>query len=314
MTDTDGTFITLQAGAVAVVWWHYLSMRFRFILAALAPCASVAAQDHIPVRHLGPIVATSTENVGATPSVRVTSSGTVLVGSDPKQRVWVLDSTLRIVSTIRDSTEGTASRGVTNTLVPYLGDSTLMPDVDGTALVVIDPAGKRARVMAPPRVADIYTLAPPSGGHSGVDNGGRLIYRGNPPANAGRALRAHAASGWTSWGQRHPLSGRRDSGDCEVRIRHRPRQRVSQLLPSASDRIGNCRPGHARLDPSDDLEKWPRTDSLMTSSTSQDESSNAYRFPKTALSSALDRRTTSTSLTASTGKRSSSEQTFVRPG
>jgi hypothetical protein len=151
----------------------------RYPLLLFAAVTKLAAQDAIPVRPIGRVIAVSNENVGIAPSVRATSTGAVIVGSNSRKRIWAFDSTLKHVTIIRDSSEGTASLGVSSWLIAYLGDSTLVPEADGAGLLLIDPAGRRARVMAPPRANDLYVLGSPRGGRAGLDRQGRIIYRAN---------------------------------------------------------------------------------------------------------------------------------------
>jgi hypothetical protein len=149
-------------------------------LAAIAAFGSVAsAQDKVPIRAIGPIVATSKENVGLAVTVRGTSDGHVIVGAGARQRVYAFDSTLQQFTMVADSGTGTGMLPIRTTgLIPYLGDSTLLPDFGAQALLVLDPTGKNVRSMAPPRPADLLFLSVPAAfGRPGLDPKGRLIYR-----------------------------------------------------------------------------------------------------------------------------------------
>src|SRR3954462_4810375 len=84
---------------------------------------TAGAQDKIPIRTIGPILATSTENVGLAVTVRGTSDGHVLVGAGARQRVYAFDSTLKNFTIIADSGAGTGQLPIRTTgLIPYVGD------------------------------------------------------------------------------------------------------------------------------------------------------------------------------------------------
>jgi hypothetical protein len=151
----------------------------RLLAALLLAAASAGAQSPIPIRSIGPILATSTENVGQAVTVRGTSDGHVIVGAGQRQRVYAFDSTLQTFTVVADSGQGTGFIPVRTTgLIPYLGDSTLLADFSSNALLVLDPSGKQVRSMAPPHAQDLMFLGiPASFGRPGFDNKGRLIYR-----------------------------------------------------------------------------------------------------------------------------------------
>src|SRR3954468_2863124 len=147
-----------------------------FLLAALS---STTAAQTIPIRTLGPILATSTENVGQAVTLRGTSDGHVIVGAGARQRVYAFDSTLQHFTMVADSGAGTGIVPIRTTgLIPYLGDSTLLPDFGANALLVLDASGKQVRSMAPPHAQDLMFLGIPAGfGRPGFDAKGRLVYR-----------------------------------------------------------------------------------------------------------------------------------------
>ena len=146
---------------------------------ALSLAATAGAQAPIPIRKIGPILATSTENVGQAVIVRATSDGHVIVGAGSRQRVYAFDSTLKNFTLVADSGSGTGT-GSTRPigLIPFLGDSTLLPDLVANALLVLDGTGKQVRSMAPPRAQDLqFLVSPVTYGRPGLDPKGRLIYR-----------------------------------------------------------------------------------------------------------------------------------------
>jgi len=155
------------------------------VFAIAAAVTTAGAQTPPPIQHLGPILASSTENVGQAVTIRATSDGHVIVGAGARQRVYAFDSTLKTVTIVADSGSGTGIIPVRTTgLIPYLGDSTLLPDFGANALLVLDATGKQVRSMAPPRAQDLMFLGIPAAfGRPGFDSKGRLIYRTQIPPN-----------------------------------------------------------------------------------------------------------------------------------
>jgi hypothetical protein len=156
-----------------------------FTVLVIAAAATAGAQSTIPIRTIGPILASSTENVGRAVTVRGTSDGHVIVGAGARQRVYAFDSTLKTFTLVADSGSGTGIVPIRTTgLIPYLGDSTLLPDFGANALLVLDATGKQVRSMAPPRAQDLIFLGLPAAfGRPGFDAKGRLIYRAQLPPN-----------------------------------------------------------------------------------------------------------------------------------
>ncbi|HEY6830629.1 MAG TPA: hypothetical protein VI259_27470 [Gemmatimonadaceae bacterium] len=155
------------------------------IFAAAAPATTAVAQAPLPIHQIGPIQASSTENVGQAVTIRATSDGHVIVGAGARQRVYAFDSTLKNFTLVADSGAGTGIIPVRTTgVIPYMGDSTLLPDFGANALLVLDPTGKQVRSMAPPRAQDLMFLGIPAAfGRPGFDPKGRLIYRTQIPPN-----------------------------------------------------------------------------------------------------------------------------------
>jgi hypothetical protein len=161
-----------------------ITMRLS-IVAALAIAASLgaqppgAAQRNIPIRPLGPITAVAKDTLGPRIITRGLSDGRVLVGVFAFQqgigarRVKLFDSTLQHVTVLMDSSHMPQ-------LIRYIGDSTLALEQPSQSLLVLDPDGKTARVMALPKARDFPNLV----GFvrtPWVDPKGRLVYRANPP-------------------------------------------------------------------------------------------------------------------------------------
>ena len=152
-------------------------LRSTALLLAAAPLAAQTAK--IPLRPLPAPAATSTETVRSLAAVRHLPNGSVLVNDQAGRRVLLLDSTLKLVGVVADSTSDTQSAYGPRPggLIPYRGDSTLFVDPASLSMLVIDPAGKIARVMAAPRANDVPFLAGGPFGTPGFDAQGRLIYR-----------------------------------------------------------------------------------------------------------------------------------------
>src|SRR5947207_13600151 len=110
----------------------------RLLMLIVAASSSAGAQQKkIPMRTIGAILATSTENVGQAVTVRGTSDGHVLVGAGGRQRVYAFDSTLQKFTIVADSGTGTGVLPIRTTgLIPYTGDTTLLPDFGSNALQV----------------------------------------------------------------------------------------------------------------------------------------------------------------------------------
>jgi len=132
-----------------------------------------------PVRRIETASAVSTEQLGSITSVRELPAGRLLVNDGARRRLLLMDTTLATLEVVLDSltevenSDGTRPAG----LIPYRGDSTLFLDAASFAMLVIDPAGKVARVRSVPRVEDAGRLASPGGAGPGVDANGRIVYR-----------------------------------------------------------------------------------------------------------------------------------------
>jgi len=150
-------------------------------LAAQAPAKSAAP----PVRPLPAATATTTDSLGSVAAVRQLSNGDVLVNDQNRRRVVLMDSTLKVIRIVADSTSGTANAyGVRpGGLLTWHGDSTLFVDPASLSMLVIDGAGKVVRVMAAPRPTDVQFLVGGPFGNPGFDAQGRLVYRSFPLPN-----------------------------------------------------------------------------------------------------------------------------------
>ncbi|MEP6778488.1 MAG: hypothetical protein ABJC26_01260 [Gemmatimonadaceae bacterium] len=157
---------------------------FSFALELPAQLAT-ASTAKIPVRALGAIRAASKDSMGPQVVVRALSNGSVLINDIARRRVVMFDAALGNEKTVIDSAGTTGSAMATQIpsaqLMRYTADSTLYIDVATQALLVLDPSGKVARVMALPRPTDAILMATGSLGLAAMDPQGRLIYRGQYP-------------------------------------------------------------------------------------------------------------------------------------
>jgi hypothetical protein len=157
---------------------RHIPRSYSTVLALLAAASGAAgAQQKVPVRNLSAASAKTAEPLGAVFGVRQLPGGKLLVNDATRHRVLLFDSTLTKYKVVIDSAPGAVnSYGSRSTpIIPYVGDSTLFVDAASQSMLVIDPTGKIARTMAAPHPEQLPYLAQ-SG--SGVDNKGRLIYRG----------------------------------------------------------------------------------------------------------------------------------------
>jgi hypothetical protein len=168
---------------------------FSFVvLGASVAGAQAKGPELPPIRQLGAITATATEKLGNVTSIRPLSDGRVLVNEPSGRRVLLFDAKLQNFTVVADSTSATSNAygGRIAGLVGYRGDSTLFVDPQSLSMLVLDPAGKVARVMSVPNAQDAMSLAGVLGA-PGMDAQGRLIYRaaprfdfrGGPPGAAG---------------------------------------------------------------------------------------------------------------------------------
>jgi len=131
-----------------------------------------------PARPLGAALATS-EPLGALSAVRQLPGGKLLVNDPAKRRVLLLDSTMKTIAVVADTTPATqnayGSRG--GGILAFRGDSTLFLDPASLSMLVIDPNGAVTRVMAAPRPDDVNSLVGGALGFPGFDSKGRLVYR-----------------------------------------------------------------------------------------------------------------------------------------
>lgn len=140
---------------------------------------SQSSSTRPPVRALGAVTARSTEAFASVLGVRALPGGRVLVNDPQGRRVVLLDASLATATVVADSTSATANAygGRFGGLLAYRGDSSLFVDPASLSMLVIDPAGRVARVMSVPRSQDVIAIAGVASGTPGFDAAGRLVYR-----------------------------------------------------------------------------------------------------------------------------------------
>ncbi|MFL5606763.1 MAG: hypothetical protein ACJ8AD_09990 [Gemmatimonadaceae bacterium] len=157
---------------------HQPILRTLTLLSLTVTAAGAQTANRPPVRQLPTPTATSADVLGSLAAVRHLPDGNVLVNDQAGRRLLLLDSTLKRVAVVADSSSGANGYGArAGGLIAYRGDSTLFVDPAALSMLVIDPAGKITRVMAAPRPDDVNFLVGGPFGNPGFDAQGRLVYR-----------------------------------------------------------------------------------------------------------------------------------------
>jgi hypothetical protein len=146
---------------------------------AVAQDAASSIATKIAVRKLGPIVRASTVTFGSVSHVRPLTDGRLLVNDPSRHQVILLDSTLANPIVVIDSLGGRDnSYGLRNGgIIPYRGDSTFFVDPTSSTLLLIDAAGKIAKVMSMPTNAVNYLASPGSYGYPGYSEAFGIVFR-----------------------------------------------------------------------------------------------------------------------------------------
>ena len=155
-------------------------------LLAAAAASAAGAQQRPAIRQLGATVGKTTETFVNVTSVRALSNGSLLVNDVAGRRLVLFNPQLSTFTLIADSTSATANAygGRLGGLAGYKGDSSIFVDPSSLSMLVIDPAGKVARVISVPRAQDANMLASPIGSPVLAPNG-KLVYRAQPQISFG---------------------------------------------------------------------------------------------------------------------------------
>jgi hypothetical protein len=157
---------------------HHSASRALTLIALGASSLLAQTPARPPVRQLPTPSSTSIDVLGSLAAVRHLPNGNVLVNDQAGRRLLLLDSTLKRVAIVADSSSGANGYGARpGGLIAYRGDSTLFVDPAALSMLVIDPAGRITRVMAAPRPDDVNFLIGGAFGNPGFDAQGRLVYR-----------------------------------------------------------------------------------------------------------------------------------------
>ncbi len=150
----------------------------RTLVLVATSATAVFAQQRPPIRQLGAVSAKSTETFSVVTGVRALANGSLLVNDVAGRRVLMFDPALSKFTVIADSTSATANAygGRTGSLIAYRGDSSIFVDPTSVSMLVIDPTGKVARVVAIPRAEDAGAIGGLVG-NAAFDASGRLVYR-----------------------------------------------------------------------------------------------------------------------------------------
>lgn len=169
-----------------------MRLHTRIIPLSFAALASVSAgaQQRPAIRQLGAVTEKTSEQFTSVAGIRALPGGAVLVNDVAGRRVLMFDPKLSAFTVVADSTSATANAygGRTGSLIAYRGDSSIFVDPASVSMLVIDPQGKIARVMAIPRGEDAAMIGNALG-NTTLDPSGRLIYR------AGAGLRFGGGGG-----------------------------------------------------------------------------------------------------------------------
>ncbi len=188
----------------------------RALFAAALVATPVAAQDankapaasdpKVPVGTVGPVESRSAYAFSSLSMLRSLPDGSLFVNDAQRRQLVRLDASLQQVTVIADTAAAPLPYGQRQSgMLSYLGDSTIIVDPATLSFVVLNAQGKVVKVMAPPRISDIYQLASMNLGSNAFDAQGRLVYKntggnfggggGGPGAAFGGAQRAQGGGG-----------------------------------------------------------------------------------------------------------------------
>jgi hypothetical protein len=157
------------------------------ILASLIVAVQAEATSYrqltVPVRKVSAPVISDSGLFGSIGGVRHLSDGRVLVNDQARLRLVALDSSLKRVMSVADSTGIPHRYGIElGILIPYDGDSTAIYQVNAGTLTVFDGMARLARITTVPKAGDRIPIVTPFNGMQAFDPRGRHIYRTNRPS------------------------------------------------------------------------------------------------------------------------------------
>jgi hypothetical protein len=126
---------SVSVAPFGVLWVYSVDVRMTTKLIAVAVFAiawdTAHAQQPIPIRTLAPVLEKTTETIGIFAGLRHLPDGRVVVNDALRRRMLVFDATLATYTVSADSngTGSIYSRQMVAGLYPYIGDSTLWPDM-----------------------------------------------------------------------------------------------------------------------------------------------------------------------------------------
>lgn len=248
-------------------WWNpteydvvktdtgWVASQGRVTLHADGRCEAYAAPKMPPVRPLGPVTHVSPKGrLGSVSMARPLSNGGVIINDVTRRQLVLFDSTLTNIKTIADASPTSTNMYASPMagLLAYRGDSSLFIEMQSLSMLVIDPQGDVARVMALPSTRDAMFMVGGPFGIPGLDPMGRIVFRGamfRAPTPASGAPASGAPAAGTPSGLAQPQSQFADSApvyrfDMASRTRETlghvtvPKQQPSMLRDKAGRTTG----------------------------------------------------------------------------
>ena len=138
--------------------------------------APSASDPKVPVGTVGPVEARSPYAFNALSMLRALPDGSLFVNDAQRRQLVRLDASLQQITVIADTVASPLPYGMRQAgMLSYLGDSTIIVDPSTLSFVVLNALGRVVKVMAPPRISDIYQLASMNLGSNAFDSKGRLV-------------------------------------------------------------------------------------------------------------------------------------------
>ena len=141
-------------------------------------------QQRVPIRALSAPTARSREPVANIIELRELPGQKVLVNLPFQARLFLLYSALASYKVLMDTTGSGAMRypNAAESIIRFVGDSTLFGDPESRSFVVVSPTGELGRAVAAPNGRDFVSIAAwQAGGRPGTDAQGRIVYQAQAP-------------------------------------------------------------------------------------------------------------------------------------